>query len=52
MVDGDFGPETKNMVEWFQGWSIAVAVDGIVGFQTWAKGIAAAGQELASVVGV
>jgi peptidoglycan hydrolase-like protein with peptidoglycan-binding domain len=51
VVDGIFGPLTMSMVETFQGWG-GVPVDGIVGPQTWAVSLHAAGQELASVVGV
>jgi murein L,D-transpeptidase YcbB/YkuD len=51
VVDGIYGPLTASMVQAFQGWG-GVSVDGIVGPQTWAVSLHAAGQELASVVGV
>jgi len=39
------------MVEAFQRWG-GVPADGVVGLQTWAVSLHAAGQVLASVVGV
>ena len=51
MVDGQYGPNTRAMVTAFQGWG-GVPADGIVGMQTWAVSLHAAGQELASAVGV
>lgn len=50
-VDGQYGPRTRAMLEHFQSWG-RVASDGIVGLQTWAVSLHAAGQELASAVGV
>jgi peptidoglycan hydrolase-like protein with peptidoglycan-binding domain len=50
-VDGDYGPKTRAMVVAFQRWG-GVAADGIVGLQTWAVSLHAAGQELADQVGV
>jgi peptidoglycan hydrolase-like protein with peptidoglycan-binding domain len=50
-VDGDFGPHTKASVEAFQGWA-HVAVDGVVGEQTWDSSLAAAGATLESTVGL
>ncbi len=49
--DGDYGPKTKAMVVAFQRWG-GVAADGIVGLQTWAVSLHAAGQVLADQVGV
>ena len=51
VVDGQYGPHTRAMVTAFQGWG-GVPADGIVGMQTWAVSLHAAGQELASAVGV
>ena len=51
VVDGQYGPHTRAMVTAFQGWG-GVSADGIVGMQTWAVSLHAAGQELASAVGV
>jgi len=50
-VDGIYGQHTRSMVSAFQGWG-GVPADGIVGLQTWAVSLHAAGQELASAVGV
>jgi peptidoglycan hydrolase-like protein with peptidoglycan-binding domain len=50
-VDGIYGPKTRSMVSAFQTWG-DVGSDGIVGLQTWAVSLHAAGQELASAVGV
>ncbi len=50
-TDGIYGPRTKTMVEAFQRWG-GVPADGVVGLQTWAVSLHAAGQVLASVVGV
>lgn len=50
-VDGIFGPHTKAAVEAFQGWG-AVAVDGVVGDQTWGVSLHAASATLESAVGL
>ena len=50
-IDGDLGPLTRASVEAFQSWS-GVTVDGIVGDQTWAISLHAAGATLESVVGL
>jgi peptidoglycan hydrolase-like protein with peptidoglycan-binding domain len=50
-VDGVYGPHTKTAVEAFQKWG-HVPQDGIVGLQTWAVSLHAAGQVLAGAVGV
>jgi peptidoglycan hydrolase-like protein with peptidoglycan-binding domain len=50
-VDGDFGPHTKASVEAFQVWG-GVAVDGIVGDQTWAVSLHAASATLETAVGL
>jgi peptidoglycan hydrolase-like protein with peptidoglycan-binding domain len=50
-TDGTYGPKTKTMVEAFQRWG-EVPDDGIVGLRTWGVSLHAAGQVLASVVGV
>jgi len=50
-IDGNFGPLTRTSVEAFQSWG-GVAVDGIVGDQTWAVSLHAAGATLESVVGL
>ncbi|GAA1446062.1 peptidoglycan-binding domain-containing protein [Leifsonia poae] len=50
-IDGVFGPHTKASVEAFQRWA-HVAVDGIVGDQTWSVPLHAAGQTLESAVGL
>jgi peptidoglycan hydrolase-like protein with peptidoglycan-binding domain len=50
-VDGVYGPNTRSMVSAFQTWG-GVPSDGIVGLQTWAVSLHAAGQELAGAVGV
>ena len=50
-VDGDFGPHTRASVQAFQGWG-EVSVDGVVGDQTWAVSLHAAGATLESVVGL
>ncbi|MDP9072722.1 MAG: peptidoglycan-binding protein [Actinomycetota bacterium] len=50
-VDNDFGPATRAMVEGFQHWG-GVGADGVVGLQTWAVSMHAAGQELVDVVGL
>jgi peptidoglycan hydrolase-like protein with peptidoglycan-binding domain len=51
VVDGQYGANTRAMVTAFQGWG-GVPADGIVGMQTWAVSLHAAGQELAGAVGV
>jgi peptidoglycan hydrolase-like protein with peptidoglycan-binding domain len=48
--DGDFGPHTKASVEAFQAWG-GVAVDGIVGDQTWSVSLHAASATLETAVG-
>ena len=50
-VDGIFGPHTRAAVEAFQGWG-HVAVDGVVGDQTWGVSLHAAGATLESAVGL
>jgi peptidoglycan hydrolase-like protein with peptidoglycan-binding domain len=50
-IDGIFGPHTKASVESFQQWA-GVAVDGIVGEQTWDSSLHAAGATLESTVGL
>ena len=51
VVDGDFGPKTEAAVRGTQ--SMAnTAADGIVGLQTWALPIHAAGQVIADLCGV
>ena len=50
-TDGTYGPHTKAMVEAFQRWG-HVPDDGVVDLRTWGVSLHAAGQVLASVVGV
>jgi peptidoglycan hydrolase-like protein with peptidoglycan-binding domain len=50
-IDGIFGPLTRASVEGFQGWG-GVAVDGIVGDQTWSVSLHAASATLESAVGL
>ena len=50
-IDGVFGPNTKASVEAFQAWG-GVAVDGIVGDQTWSVSLHAASATLESAVGL
>jgi peptidoglycan hydrolase-like protein with peptidoglycan-binding domain len=50
-IDGDFGPHTRAAVEAFQSWG-GVAVDGIVGDQTWSVSLHAASSTLESAVGL
>jgi lysozyme len=50
-TDGIYGPITKGVTEAVQG-ANGVAVDGIVGLQTWAIRVHAANQMIASVCGV
>ena len=50
-LDGDYGPQTATAVEGAQGEG-AIAIDGIVGLQTWALSVHAAGQVLAGLCGV
>ncbi|MBV8274801.1 MAG: peptidoglycan-binding protein [Verrucomicrobia bacterium] len=50
-IDGDFGYRTKASVEAFQSWG-GVAVDGIVGDQTWSVSLDAVGSTLETNVGL
>lgn len=50
-IDGNFGPNTLASVEAFQSWG-GVLADGIVGDQTWAVSLHAAGATLESAVGL
>ena len=50
-VDGVYGPRTRSLVVAFQRWA-GVPADGVVGLRTWAVSLHAAGQQLASAVGV
>jgi peptidoglycan hydrolase-like protein with peptidoglycan-binding domain len=50
-TDGSYGPATKARVEAFQRWG-DVPDDGVVDLRTWGVSLHAAGQVLASVVGV
>jgi peptidoglycan hydrolase-like protein with peptidoglycan-binding domain len=50
-VDGDFGPKTAAVVRGTQQLADAV-VDGVVGLQTWALPVHAAGQVIADLCGV
>jgi peptidoglycan hydrolase-like protein with peptidoglycan-binding domain len=50
-IDGEFGPDTRAAVEAFQAWG-GVAVDGIVGDQTWAVSLHAASSTLETAVGL
>jgi peptidoglycan hydrolase-like protein with peptidoglycan-binding domain len=50
-VDGIFGPHTKASIEAFQAWA-TVAVDGIVGDQTWSVSLHAASATLETAVGL
>jgi peptidoglycan hydrolase-like protein with peptidoglycan-binding domain len=50
-IDGDFGPKTESAVRAYQT-QRAVAVDGIVGDQTWWAPAGAAGATLASLAGL
>lgn len=50
-IDGDFGPLTKASVKAFQSWG-GVAVDGIVGDQTWSVSLHAASNTLETRVGL
>ena len=51
VVDGVYGPTTRSLVMAFQRWA-ALPADGVVGLRTWAVSLHAAGQQLASAVGV
>ena len=48
-IDGIFGPHTKASVEAFQAWG-GVAVDGVVGDQTWSVSLHAASATLETAV--
>jgi peptidoglycan hydrolase-like protein with peptidoglycan-binding domain len=50
-IDGIFGPKTRTSVEAFQTWG-GVAVDGVVGDQTWTVSLHAASATLESAVGL
>jgi peptidoglycan hydrolase-like protein with peptidoglycan-binding domain len=50
-VDGDFGPITATAVRGTQQQN-GITADGVVGFQTWAVPIGAAGQVIANLCGV
>ena len=50
-IDSDFGPHTKASVEAFQSWG-GVAVDGVVGDQTWSVSLHAASRTLETAVGL
>ena len=50
-IDGDFGPNTRASVEAFQAWG-QVAVDGIVGDQTWSVPLNALSATLETTVGL
>lgn len=50
-IDGDFGPHTKASVEAFQTWG-GVAMDGVVGDQTWSVSLHAASATLETAVGL
>jgi Putative peptidoglycan binding domain len=50
-IDGIFGPHTKASIEAFQAWG-GVAVDGIVGDQTWSVSLHAASATLETAVGL
>ena len=50
-IDGSFGPHTKASVEAFQSWG-GVAVDGVVGDQTWSVSLHAASRTLETAVGL
>lgn len=51
VVDGDYGPLTARAVEATQA-RAGISADGIVGLQTWAVPVHAAGQVLADLCGV
>ncbi len=50
-IDGLYGADTRAAVEAFQSWG-GVAVDGVVGDQTWAVSLHAASATLESAVGL
>lgn len=50
-VDGDYGPQTATAVRGAQH-SDGIPADGVVGLQTWALSVHAAGQVLANLCGV
>jgi peptidoglycan hydrolase-like protein with peptidoglycan-binding domain len=50
-IDGYFGPHTKASVEAFQSWG-GVAVDGVVGDETWSVSLRAASRTLETAVGL
>lgn len=50
-TDGDFGPHTETAVKGAQS-EAGITADGVVGLQTWALPVHAAGQVLADLCGV
>ena len=50
-IDGNFGPHTMASVKAFQAWG-GVAVDGVVGDQTWSVSLHAASATLETAVGL
>jgi peptidoglycan hydrolase-like protein with peptidoglycan-binding domain len=50
-IDGIFGPHTKASLEAFQAWG-GVAIDGVVGDQTWSVSLHAASATLETAVGL
>jgi peptidoglycan hydrolase-like protein with peptidoglycan-binding domain len=50
-IDGEYGPQTASAVKGAQK-SGDIAADGIVGLQSWALPVHAAGQVLANLCGV
>jgi len=50
-IDGQFGPHTRASVEAFQKWG-GVAVDGIIGDQTWDVSLHAMSSDLETAVGL
>jgi peptidoglycan hydrolase-like protein with peptidoglycan-binding domain len=51
VVDGDYGPHTATAVKGAQS-AAGIPVDGVVGLQTWALPVHAAGQVIADLCGV